>query len=180
MEKKELFIVRVMWSHWPRIISASAQSLARCRALPLWARGVLAGVHLCVHIQESVPPKRAGTATGLVIQSGQRFSLVMFAFRVYENNLRWLVIDQSFNLASPARKHPAPPEVTNLISAGGGGRRWRSLLSPPSLSTPCFYNLSCSRVSEPRGPLPSMLMHIRCAWATLCRQEFCLIEFCVR
>lgn len=124
--------------------------------------------------------ERAGTATGLVIQSRRRFSLVMFAFCVCENNLRRLVIDQSFNLASPARKHPTPPEVTNLISAGGDGRKWCSLLSPPSSSIPCFQNLSRSRVSEPRGLLPSSLMDIYCVWATLCRQEFCLIEFCVR
>lgn len=124
--------------------------------------------------------ERAGTAKGLVIQSRQRFSSVMFAFCVYENNLRWLVIDQCFNLVSPARKHPTPPEVTNLISAGWDSRRWCSLLSPPSLSIPCFHNLSCLRVSEPRGLLPSTLMDIYCAWATLCRQEFCLIEFCVR
>lgn len=130
------------------------------------------------------PRKRAsecaGTATGLVIQSKQRFSLVMFAFCVYENNLGWLVIDQSFNLASSARKHPTLPEVTNLINAERDSRRWCSLLSPPSSSIPCFHNLSCFKVSEPWGPLPSTLMDIYCAWATLCRQDFCLIEFCVR
>lgn len=124
--------------------------------------------------------ERAGTATGLVTQSRQRFSLVMFAFCVHENNLGWLVIDQSFNLASPARKHRTPPEVTNLINAGGDSRRWCSLLSPPSSSIPCFHNLSCFSVSKLRGPLPSTLMDIYCAWATLCRQDFCLIEFCVR
>lgn len=161
-----------MWNHSPHIISESAQLLALCHILPLWPEAFW-----LESISESTSKKWASVCAGLhrACDAVRAASLIchVLLYCIMRNDLacNWLhVLPKAFTLHSQ--------QVAALLQVAVKWMHWRSGRWCSLSSCLCPFRSAIISLAESlnlrssSGLLPSTLMDIYCAWATLGRQDF--------